>query len=161
MMLRRSGVPDGDQVRAQFPEEDVLQKPKAIIECYEEIPCNPCSTSCPFDAIAIPGDINVRPRIDFARCTGCGICVYQCPGLAITIMQIKDDKAVLKIPYEFAPLPKAGEWRTVLDRSGRALVKGRILKVVMTQKQDRTALVHVEVPKRYIYDAITIEVSER
>ena len=32
------------QVLSRFPKENDLLKPKAILECYEDIPCNPCST---------------------------------------------------------------------------------------------------------------------
>ena len=158
-MIEKTGAPERQDVLEQFPERIVLVKPKAIIECYKEIPCNPCSTSCPFDAIHVPEDINVRPSIDFDACTGCGICVYNCPGLAITVMQIKDHKVIMKIPYEFTPLPKVGEQRNVLDRTGAILTQGTIVKVQMSTAQEKTALIHVEIDAMYLYDAITIEVT--
>ena len=57
-MLNRDGVPSKDLVLSKFPSNEILVKSKAITECYEEIPCNPCSTVCPFDAIYIGEDIN-------------------------------------------------------------------------------------------------------
>lgn len=158
-MIEKTGIPTKKAVLEQFPERIVLVKPKAIIECYKEIPCNPCSTSCPFDAIHVPEDINVRPSIDFDACTGCGICVYNCPGLAITVMQVKNHKVIMKIPYEFTPLPKVGEHRSVLDRSGTVLTQGTIIKVQTSPKQEKTALIHVELDEAYLHDAITIEVT--
>ncbi|TVP94718.1 MAG: 4Fe-4S ferredoxin [Acholeplasmatales bacterium] len=158
-MIEKTGVPTRQDVLEQFPERIVLVKPKAIIECYKEIPCNPCSTSCPFDAIHIPEDINIRPVIDFDACTGCGICVYQCPGLAITVMQVKADKVIMKIPYEFTPLPQVGAQRNVLDRTGSVITKGTILKVQTSPVQEKTALIHIEIDSAFLYDAITIEVT--
>jgi Pyruvate/2-oxoacid:ferredoxin oxidoreductase delta subunit len=104
-MLNRDGVATKEQILSRFPSNEVLVKAKAITECYEEIPCNPCATSCPFDAIHIGEDINTKPVVDFDLCTGCGICVYSCPGLAIVTVQIVNDKARFKLPYEFRPLP--------------------------------------------------------
>ncbi|MFH5880981.1 4Fe-4S binding protein [Liberiplasma polymorphum] len=158
-MIEKTGIPTIDQIKKEFPETSVLVKAKAIIECYKEIPCNPCSTSCPFDAIFIPEDINVRPLIDFDACTGCGICVYNCPGLAITVRQIKDGKVLLKVPYEFTPLPNKDEVVNVMNRAGEIITKGLITRVVLTEKQNKTALIHVEIPEEFVYDAMTIEVK--
>ena len=52
-MLNKDGYPSLEQVKSNFPEKSVIVKPKAIIEYYEKIPCNPCETSCPFKAITI------------------------------------------------------------------------------------------------------------
>ncbi len=159
-MLKQTGVPSAKQIHEQFPhDEGMLQKPKAIIECYEDIPCNPCATSCPFDAITIPENINVRPRIDFERCTGCAICVYRCPGLAITVFQTNADNAIMKLPYEFTPLPEVGDTLRVLDRGGNPLTNGKVLKVQHAKAQNKTALIHIEFPKAHLYEAITIEVK--
>ncbi|NLC42561.1 MAG: 4Fe-4S ferredoxin, partial [Erysipelothrix sp.] len=38
-MLDRSGVPSREQVLSVFPSRDKLISLKAVIECYEEIPC--------------------------------------------------------------------------------------------------------------------------
>lgn len=84
-MLNKDGVATLEQVKSRFPKLEDLKRPKAIIECYENIACNPCSTSCPFEAITIGKDINNLPVVDFNKCTGCGICAYSCPGLAIMI----------------------------------------------------------------------------
>ncbi|MFW6319178.1 MAG: 4Fe-4S binding protein [Bacillota bacterium] len=157
-MIEKTGVPSKNMILECFPEESVLYKPKAIIECYKEIPCNPCSTSCPFDAIFIPEDINKRPEIDFNKCTGCGICLHHCPGLAITVRQIKNDKALLKIPYEFVPYPKVGTVLKVMNRAGEHITDGIISKVQYTEKQNKTAILHLLVDKAYLYDAITVEV---
>ncbi len=156
-MLKINGVPDKSLVLSKFPDKKYILKPKAVTECYEEIPCNPCSTSCPFDAIYIGDDINKRPIVDFDKCTGCGICVYNCPGLAIMVVQQLDNKtARFKIPYELRPLPKKGEKWSGVNRSGKIITEVIIEKVSLTEKQDKTALIQVLVPLEFINDFITI-----
>ena len=157
-MIEKTGVASLEQVKAEFPEKVVLIKPKAIIECYKEIPCNPCHTSCPFDAIHIPEDINVRPKIDFDKCTGCGVCVYNCPGLAIMVTQIVDGKIKMRIPYEFYPLPKKGSVVNVMNRAGEVISQADVLHVAISEKQNKTALITIELPEKHLYEAITIEV---
>jgi len=158
-MIEKNGVATAAMSRKEFPEEEkMLERPKAIIECYKEIPCNPCETSCPFDAITIGADINVRPQIDFEACTGCAICVYNCPGLAITVRQKIADKAILKIPYEFLPRPKKDGRVNVVNRAGEVITEGKVLKVLDNMKTNKTALIHVEIDADHLYDAMTIEV---
>lgn len=155
-MLHKDGVPSLEQIKSRFPKREVLLKPKAITECYEEIPCNPCSTSCPFDAIHIGEDINTPPKVDFDKCTGCGICVYNCPGLAIFTVQEKEETLLYKIPYEFVPYPQENETVYAVNRSGDIIGDAVIKKVQISKKQDKTVLLHVEVPKDHLYDFITI-----
>ncbi|MBN2605461.1 MAG: 4Fe-4S binding protein [Bacilli bacterium] len=155
-MLNKTGVPTIDLIKSRFPKEELLVKPKAITECYEEIPCNPCSTSCPFDAISIGEDINKPPQVDFEKCTGCGICVYSCPGLAIMTVQIVHDKARFKIPYEFRPLPKVNDVYEGVNRNGDVITTVVIEKVTLTEKQDRTVLLQVLVPIEFLYEFVTI-----
>lgn len=153
-MLKQTGVPLSEEIQSCFPNN--LVKPKAIIECYQEIPCNPCETSCPFHAISIGEDINVRPSIDFDKCTGCGICVYSCPGLAITVAQVQSNRVTFKIPYELSPLPKKGETWDGLNRSGEKITDVTIENVLFTQKQNKTALVSVSMDSKHLYEFITI-----
>lgn len=157
-MLDKTGIPTKDLILSKFFDEKTLFKPKAIIECYEEIPCNPCSTSCPFDAIHIGQNINEIPKLDVNLCTGCGICVTSCPGLAIMVAQIKNDKAIFKIAYELNPKPKVGDIVKGVNRLGEEICKCEIIKVKMNKNQDQTALIEVSVPKEFIHDFITVRV---
>ena len=155
-MLNKNGVPTLEEIKSRFPNKEDLVKPKAITECYEEIPCNPCSTSCPFDAIYIGEDINTPPMVDFLKCTGCGICVYNCPGLAIFTVQIKEDYLVFKIPYEFVPYPEKGEIVDAINRNGDIIGEGIIEKVSLTKRQDKTALLQVKIAQELLYEFITV-----
>lgn len=156
-MLKTTGIPDVDLIRSRFPEHDgLLVRAKAITECYEEIPCNPCETSCPFGAITVGADINTPPRVDFDKCTGCGICVYSCPGLAIFTVQTMGDDVLFTIPYEFVPRPKVGDTMSAVNRAGEVIGTCRIERVTDRERQDKTALLTVRVPKEHLYDFITV-----
>ncbi|HZW49338.1 MAG TPA: 4Fe-4S binding protein, partial [Bacillota bacterium] len=118
------------------------------IECFQKIPCNPCATSCPFGAIERENDINELPVINWEKCSGCGICVANCPGLAIFVIDLsKPDQAVVKLPYEFLPLPAVDEVVTALGRDGAPLGDAKVLRVQDGKAQDRTRLVWLEVEK--------------
>ena len=155
-MLDKTGVPSKDLIKSRFPEEKYFGAFKAVTECYEAIPCNPCETSCPFNAIHVGNDINTPPRVDFDKCTGCGICVYNCPGLAIINVKIENDDAIFRVPYEFYPLPSEGMIVKGVNRAGVDICDAEIINVKNTKKQDKTTLLTVKVPKEYLYDFITI-----
>ena len=155
-MLNKTGVPTLEQVKSRFPENNHLKKHKAITECYEEIPCNPCSTSCPFNAIHIGEDINTPPKVDFNNYIGCGICVYSCPGLAIITVEEHDDHLRFKIPYEFVPYPIKGEHWNGINRNGDIITEVEIIKVSINEKYDKTALIEVKVQKEFLHEFVTI-----
>lgn len=155
-MLNKTGVPSKKLIKSRFPKEQYLSTFKAITECYEAIPCNPCETSCPFDAITVGVDINTPPKVDFDLCTGCGICVYSCPGLAIVNVKLEGNDAIFRIPYEFLPVPQVGMKVDGVNRFGEVICDCEIMNVKEGKKQDRTILLTVKVPKEYLYDFVTI-----
>jgi thioredoxin reductase/ferredoxin len=125
---------------------------KAVIECSEFIPCDPCVSSCPTGAITMKGSINDLPEIDVEKCTGCGICVGVCPGLAIFLLNrhFSDTEALLVVPFELIPLPNAGDEVFALDRLGSPVCKGRVVSVrTKGAKLDRRALVSFAFPAQY------------
>jgi len=126
-----------------LPNYEQLKKGVAIIECVQEIPCDPCVTVCPVNAISMT-DINDTPKIDFDKCTGCRRCVGICPGLAIFVVKVKDDNASITLPYEFLPIPKVGDNVTALDRKGKPRGSARVVKV---NRSLRTTIVTIEVEK--------------
>lgn len=54
-----------------------------------------CAVACPFDAIAI--DERGLPVVDTARCTGCGICVRECPRSAAGLLALIPDTATVVV----------------------------------------------------------------
>ncbi len=149
-MLSKTGAPTLDDLANVTPSAArMAQGPVAVIECFQQIPCNPCSTSCPRGAISSFNDINDLPEIDHDRCNGCAICVANCPGLAIFVVDESHSEttAVVKIPYEFLPVPEVGQRVTAVDREGHAVGEARVLRVQNGKQQDRTLVVWLEVPK--------------
>lgn len=155
-MLDKTGIPTKQQVLSVFPKTHELTSLKAIIECYEEIPCNPCESHCPFDAIVVGENINTRPQLVVDRCVGCGICVAICPGVAIMLAKVNEHKASFTIPYEFNPKPQVQDVCNAINREGQIIGDALITRVVDTPKQNHTALISVVVDRTLLHDFITI-----
>ena len=138
----------------QVPSKKQLEKGVAILECVQDIPCNPCVESCPVHAISMK-DINVPPVNDFEKCIGCTKCVGICPGLAIFVVKVKGNKAWVTLPYEFVPSPKVGETVTALDRTGANRGKALVKKVI---KQGKTMVITIEIDSDVAMDIRNIKV---
>lgn len=137
-----------------IPTKKQLEKGVAILECVQEIPCNPCVESCPVHAISME-DINAIPVNDFEKCIGCTKCVGVCPGLAIFVLKIKDDNAWITLPYEFLPIPKVGAVVQALNRSGESKGKAVVKKVI---RQGKTMVITIETKSSFAMDIRSIKV---
>ena len=165
-MLKKTGVPSSEELAPAYPpEERMKQGAVAIIECFQNIPCNPCATSCPRGAIQAFDDINDLPKFDPALCNGCAICVANCPGLAIFVVDeaYSEAESLVKLPHEFVPLPKAGDEVVVYNRAGEEIGQGKVLRVQNPASFDRTAVVHLVVPRAYARDVrfLSVRVGAR
>jgi len=159
-MLERTGIPTDDDLEKVIPDKKRLAKgPVVIIECFQKIPCDPCAISCKLGAIKPFKDINDLPQVDFDKCTGCGVCISSCPGLAIFVidMNYSDDKSLIKIPHEMLPLPGKGEDVYVLDRAGNILGKVKVIKV--SKIKNKTNIISLEVPKSMTMKVRSIKVE--
>ncbi|MHC1758402.1 MAG: 4Fe-4S dicluster domain-containing protein [Negativicutes bacterium] len=156
-MLANDGIPTmGDLLAVTPPPDRLNQGPVAVIECFQEIPCNPCADACPRGAITMPDSISKRPLFDAEKCNGCGICVTRCPGLAIFILDFSysETEALLKIPYEFSPLPTEGENVDALNRAGKAIGIARVRRVQLNS--NKTILLWLAVSKEIALDVRNI-----
>ncbi len=118
--------------------------PVAIIECTEDIPCDPCVGSCPSGAIHM-NSLTAPPTVDFQSCTGCTLCMDICPGLAIFVVDLsRGDRTIVSVPYEMLPLPQKDQSVEALDRCGRGL--GQV-EVTGIRKRRGTAIVSLAVPR--------------
>lgn len=156
-MLTRDGIPSAEDLYGVTPLAGRLEQgPVAVIECFQEIPCNPCADACPRGAITMPSNISARPTFDDSKCNGCAICVTRCPGLAIFIVDYSysASEAMLKIPYEFSPLPESGEEVEALDRAGKPAGSARVLRV--QQQANKTTVLWLTVPKNIALDVRNI-----
>ncbi len=150
-----SGVISRDMIK--MPSEKHLKRGVAIIECVQEIPCNPCVDACPFGAISME-DLNALPKIDYDKCVGCGRCVSVCPGLAIFLVKIEGENGFVTLPYEMLPIPKVGEIVKVLDREGRVIGEGEVVKLKI---ENRTSIVTIKIDKSLIMDARNIRIDRK
>lgn len=132
-------------------EERFKKGPVAVIECIQKIPCNPCESACVRKAIHIGDPITSLPVLNEDLCTGCGICIAKCPGLAIFVIDktFSDTEAAISFPYEYTPPPKKDEVIDAVDREGRFVCKGRVIKVLNPETFDRTPVVTLAVPTDY------------
>jgi len=150
----RKGVLSTKDIK--LPSKKQLEKGVAILECVQEIPCNPCVDSCPVKAISMK-NINAVPINDFDKCIGCARCVGLCPGLAIFVVKVKDGKALITMPYEFLPVPVVGQRVEVLDRNGKKRDTGLVKRVV---KIGKTMVITVEVDEKLAMDIRNIKVDK-
>ena len=132
-------------------KERLAAGPVVTVECIENIPCNPCAFACPRKAITIEGELTDTPKVDFSKCNGCTLCISKCPGLAIFVVHKDYSKteATVTMPYELLPRPEAGARVVCLDRAGRAVCSGKVVKVLDTKALNRCAVVTVALPKRF------------
>lgn len=124
-----------------------------VIECTQNIPCNPCQDACVKHCIAIGERITALPAVDAkAKCTGCGMCVASCSGQAIFLVDegYAPGMAAITLPYEFTLLPAEGDVGVALGRDGGVLCPAEIVKVRTAKAFDHTALVTMAVPSAYV-----------
>ena len=135
--------------------------PVAVIECLEDIPCNPCESSCNVGAIVVGADITNLPHLDGEKCVACQTCVYICPGQAIFMIDesLPRDRASVMMPYEYRPLPEKDDVVTALDRAGKELGDAKVLAVRQTKKMDQTATVTIEIPQDWSMQARAIRLK--
>lgn len=113
------GVPSKEEL-ASCPgvpsEERMRQGRVAVIECVQEIPCNPCSFSCKFNAITI---------ID---------------------KSYSDKEVVIDFPFEYLPLPQEHQVVDAVNRYGEVVYKGIIKKVKQVKAYVGTTVVSMIIP---------------
>ncbi len=155
MSHRKDGVLTADELSRGLPTEERLRLgPIAVIECVENIPCNPCVDACPRGAISIEGDVNGTPSVDGEKCNGCRVCLSACPGLAIFVVDAsgEDERPTgrISVPYEYLPLPEKGESVVAVDREGVEVCEGKITRVLVSDALDRTPIVTIEIPREHL-----------
>lgn len=159
-----TGVLTQEMAKATAPPTELWEGKRGglvIIECPQPIPCDPCHTSCPTGAVLPFEDINDLPKVDYAKCTGCAMCVAKCPGLACFVVDLTyggEDEALIKLPYEMILRPEEGTEVECLNRVGEPAATGMIIKVQEPQR-DKTLVVHVAVPKSLVLDIRAIRVK--
>jgi len=138
-----------------------------VFHCSQEIPCNPCTSVCPQGLIHINrSDIRQLPAFigdqTGRQCVGCERCVTICPGLAITLVDGRDDpeNPLVTIPFEFSQSRiREGDEVDVLDTEGNPLGAMNVETVKAIEANDRTVLVKVRAPSRIAREIAGIRVQ--
>lgn len=130
-----------------YPETGITP----VFHCNQEIPCNPCVSVCKQGVINIPGDSLLgKPRITGNECIGCNKCLLVCPGLAISLVDYRDnsDYPLVSIPYETYNYEyKKGDSVLLTDYEGNPLQEAQIVSTVLNKSSRKTQIIKVRVPK--------------
>ena len=153
---KKDGILTKD-VLAQIPgyrmdEVRAAKGPVVCIECAENIPCNPCETSCPMGAITVGNPITNLPSVDTSKCIACGKCVATCPGLAIFLINAHhaEKRASVTFAYEYLPVPAEGDTVPAINREGEVICDAVVEKVVRVKAYDMTNVMTISFPVEYI-----------
>lgn len=175
------GIASGD-IPSEWDEKAVILKSKPgredrkkppdkkdgvfpVFHCYQEVPCNPCTSVCPVGAIKTEDDkITGLPyMVDIELCTGCASCIAVCPGLSVTLVDYRDnsENPLVTISYEiWREHVKIGQKVPVTDIDGGILGYYPVEKVSTRKKYPGTLLVKVSVDKAIAKSVAGIWVQE-
>ncbi|MBV4450221.1 FAD-dependent oxidoreductase [Clostridium tyrobutyricum] len=139
-----------DEEVTKYPGVKSIRGIHPVIECSQNIPCNPCQDACPKKCIKIGSQITSLPVVDeSSQCIGCGMCVASCSGQSIFLVNEDYEKEYTSItlPYEFLPLPEKEMKGIGLDRSGKQVCEAEVIDIKSLPAFDHTNLLTIKVPK--------------
>ena len=148
MNLLEKGFIANDEME-RFPGVTHKAGVHPVMECTQNIPCNPCQDACPKHCIKIGEKITSLPAVDESvDCIGCGMCVASCSGQTIFLLDetYEEGFAAVTLPYEFLPLPKEGEKGYGLGRDGKVVCEAEVVQVKTAKAFDHTNLLTIKVP---------------
>ncbi|MFZ3079491.1 MAG: FAD-dependent oxidoreductase [Bellilinea sp.] len=154
----------GDTIPEELPEIETGAFP--VFHCTQEIPCDPCTGLCSHGLIYIDRkDIRQVPTFlgDSYCCEACEKCVAGCPGLAITLVNYRENPElpVVSIPYEFTRQTiQVNDRVSVLDTEGNELGQVDVLSVHAIENNDRTLVVEVNAPHKIAQQIAGIKVQD-
>ncbi|MDY6791804.1 MAG: FAD-dependent oxidoreductase [Thermodesulfobacteriota bacterium] len=131
-----------------YPETGITP----VIHCHQPIPCNPCVSVCKQDVIYIPGDSLLEtPQINENECIGCQKCLFICPGLAITLVDYREDpeNPIVSLPYEVYNYEyKKGDRIRLTDYEGKPLGEAVIISTAIKKTSRKTQVIKIQVAKK-------------
>jgi Fe-S-cluster-containing hydrogenase component 2 len=108
-----------------------------VLDCSEEIPCNPCEEVCGRGAIVVGDNLNAAPVFEEDKCDGCGACIAVCPGSCVYLVEeAGGGEARVTMAYDRLPRPLKGDVVTLTDGEGASVGQGIVYRVKNT-KSDR------------------------
>ncbi|AZV56458.1 FAD-dependent oxidoreductase [Clostridium sp. AWRP] len=148
-LLKKGYLTDEEVIK--YPGVKSIKGIHPVIECSQNIPCNPCQDACPRQCIKIGAKITSLPVVDEkSKCIGCGMCVASCSGQSIFLVNedYEEEYASITLPYEFLPLPEKGIKGIGLDRRGKEACEAEVVGVKSLPAFDHTNLLTIKVPKK-------------
>ena len=154
----------GSVVRREPPSNEEGVFP--VFHCFQEVPCNPCTSVCPQHAIHTENDtITGLPYFTNSEdCTGCASCVAVCPGLSVTLVDYRKDPEhpLVILPYEvWREKVAVGRKVPVTDVDGAILGYYAVEKVKTRKKYPGTLMVHIRIDRPVAKQAVGIWVQEQ
>ncbi len=155
MNLLEKGYISDEEIE-RFPGVTKQKGIHPVIECTQNIPCNPCQDACKMGCIMIGENITSLPAIDKEKkCIGCGMCVASCSGQSIFLVEEDTEPGYgeVTMPYEFLPLPEEGQKGVALGRDGKEVCEAVVKKVRTAKAFDHTYLLTIQVPNEMVMKA--------
>ena len=155
MNLLNKGFVADDEIE-RFPGVTHQKGIHPVIECTQNIPCNPCQDACKMGCIRIGKNITSLPAIDEEKkCIGCGMCVASCSGQSIFLVEedVEPGFGEVTMPYEFLPLPEVGDKGVALGRNGKYVCEAEVTKIRTAPAFDHTYLLTIKVPNDMVMKA--------
>ena len=160
-LLKKGYIADDEIER--FPGITHRKGIHPVIECTQNIPCNPCQDACPKKCISIGENITSLPIVlQDCDCINCGMCVASCSGQAIFLVDedCGDGTATVTLPYEFLPIPAEGTKGIALGRDGKKVCEATVVSVKTAKAFDKTNLLTMRIPKEYAMSARFFKAEE-
>ena len=155
MSLLENGYVADDEIE-RYPGVTRRSGIHPVMECTQNIPCNPCQDACKKGCISIGKQITSLPSVkEEVPCIGCGMCVASCSGQAIFLVdeQVEDGYGTVTLPYEFLPLPETGEKGIALGRDGKEVCQAEVVSIRSAKAFDHTNLLTMKVPTDMVMKA--------
>ena len=136
-----------------------------VIHCHQQIPCNPCVSVCKQGVIQIPGDSFLeKPQVVNNDCVGCNKCLFVCPGLAISLVDYREDQEnpTVSLAYEvYNHECKKGDRVPLTDYAGNPLQEAIVIDTAMRKASKKTQLIKVRVPKNIAKKVAGFRIQEK
>lgn len=148
-----------------MPEEETGVMP--VFHCFQEIPCNPCTSVCEHNIIKTENDLitGLPYATNVDECIGCMSCVAICPGLAITLVDFRKDEnfPIVTLAYEiWKEKVEKGNDIIITDIDGAIIGTYPVQRVIVNKKKfPGTLLVQVKMEKAVAKKAAGIMLQEK